>query len=441
MKVIIIGCTHAGTASAINILKLYPDSEVTIYEKNDNVSFLSCGIALYVSGVIKDVNGLFYSSPKELESLGAKIFIRHEVLKVDSSLKTVQVKNIENNEIFTDSYDKLVMTTGSWPIVPKFSGIELENILLSKNFNHANKVIEKAKDAKNIVVIGGGYIGVELVEAFESSGKKVTLIDAQDRILSKYLDKEYTDIAEDSFRDHHITLALGEMVEKFEGINGKVQKVITNKGEYVADLVILCIGFKPNTILLKDKVEMLPNGAILVDEYMRTSNHDIFAAGDSCAVDYNPTEEKRYIPLATNAVRMGTLIGRNLIKPTTKYKGTQGTSGIKIYDYNIASTGLTEVTASEAGINCQSVTVKDSYRPEFMPTHEEAILKVIYEKDTKRILGAQILSLIDLTQIMNTVSVMIQNQMTTDDLAFMDFFFQPHYNKTWNLLNLAGLKA
>lgn len=441
MKIIVIGCTHAGTAAILNAKQLYPDAEITVYERNDNISFLSCGIALYVGGVVKDPKKLFYSSPEQLSELGINTKMLHDVLDVDIHNKKIKVRNLKTKEEFDDTYDKLIITTGSWPIVPPIEGIDLENILLSKNFYHSNIIIKKSKNAKNIVVVGAGYIGVELVEAFQMNGKNVTLIDMQDRILAKYLDKEFTDIAEKAFLDRGVKLALGETVKKFEGKDGKVSKVVTNKGEYKADLVILCIGFKPNTALLKGQVDMLDNGAIIVDEYMRTSKEDVFAAGDCCSVIYNPTGEYKYIPLATNAIRMGTLVARNLVKPTTRYMGTQGTSGIKIYEYNIASTGVTEQAAKEKGIDYRTVTVTDNYRPEFMPTFDSATFKVVYERESRRILGAQIISKTDLTQSINTMSVVIQNKMTIDELAFVDFFFQPHFNKPWNLLNQAGLNA
>lgn len=441
MKIAVIGCTHAGTAAIVNTAKLYPDAEITVYEKNDNISFLSCGIALYVGGMVSDAQGLFYSSPEQLAELGVTTRMRHEVTQVDTDAKKLHARNLETGEELEDTFDKLIVTTGSWPIVPKFEGIELDNILLSKNFNHSNTIIEKAEQAKNIVVVGAGYIGVELVEAFQLNGKNVTLIDAESRILSKYLDPEYTEQIEASLRSRNIELALGQKVTKFTGENGKVSKVVTDQGEYHADLVILCIGFRPNTELLRGQVDMLGNGAIMVDEYMRTSKADVYAAGDSCAVFYNPTQKHAYIPLATNAVRMGTLVARNLIAPTVKYMGTQGTSGIKIYEDNIAATGMTEVSAKDAGMEVEAVMVNDNYRPEFMPTHEAVMLKVVYEKATRRILGAQIMSKVDLTQSINTISVCIQNGMKMEELAFVDFFFQPHYNKPWNFLNSAGLGA
>lgn len=441
MKIVVIGCTHAGTAAILNASKLYKDASITVYEKNDNISFLSCSIALYVGGVVKDPKGLFYSSPEQLQSLGVNTKMKHEVQDVSISQKKLTVKNLQTNEIFEDTFDKLIITIGSWPIIPKIEGIDLNNILLSKNYDHSNDIIEKATNANKIVIVGAGYIGVELVEAFKMKGKEVTLIDSEDRILNRYLDDTFTSVAEQALKENGITLALGQTVQKFEGENGKVTKVITSKGNYDADLVIMCIGFQPNTSLFNNQIDMLDNGAIIVDEYMRTSQKDIFAAGDSCAVLYNPTGKYNYIPLATNAVRMGTLAARNLVKPTIKYLGTQGTSGIKIYEHNIASTGLTEYSAKLSGIDVNTVTVKDNYRPEFMPNYEEATLKVVYEKESRKVVGAQIISKADLTQSINTMSVIIQNKMTIDKLAYIDFFFQPHFNKPWNLLNLAGLQA
>ena len=441
MKIVVVGCTHAGTAAVVNMKELYPNSQITIYEKNDNISFLSCGIALSVGNVVTDVQNLFYNSPENLASKGIVTNMKHEVLDIDFDNKVLSVKNLITGQTFNDTYDKLVLTLGSWPIVPEFEGKELENIVLCKNYDHAKTIIEKTSDAKNIVVVGAGYIGVELAEAFEIKNKNVTLIDAEDRIMAKYLDKEFTDMAEAEFTKRGVNLALGQKVKKFEG-NNKVSKVITDKNEYEADLVILCIGFAPNTNLVKGKIDTLPNGAIIIDEYMRTSQKDVFAAGDCCVVKFNPTNENKYIPLATNAVRMGTLVAKNLLKPTLKYMGTQGSSGIKIYDLCIASTGITkEVAKNTTSLNVDSVTVIDNYRPEFMPTFEEAKLTLVYDKDTKKILGGQIISKIDLTQFINTLSVAIQNEMTIEELSMTDFLFQPHFNKPWSLLNLAALQA
>ena len=442
MKIVVIGCTHAGTAAVVNMKALYKDSEITVYERNNNVSFLSCGIALSVGGVVEDPQALFYNSPAGLAKLGVTTKMEHNVLDIDFDQKRVKVQNLQTQEVLEDTYDKLVLTMGSWPIIPPIEGIEQENILLCKNFDHAQEIIQKAKEVQNVTVIGAGYIGVELAEAFEMQGKKVTLIDAEDRIMSKYLDDEFTDPAENAFISHGVKLALKEKVVKFEGEGGRVNKVITDASSYEADLVVLCIGFRPNTDLVKDKLDTLPNGAIIIDKYMRTSQEDVFAAGDCCVVRFNPAGDYRYIPLATNAVRMGTLVAKNLVAPTLRYMGTQSTSGIKIYEYNIASTGMTEeVAKSTTNMTIESVVLTDNYRPEFMPTYERVTLKLVYDKDSRYVLGGQILSVQDLTQFMNTLSVVIQNNMTIEELAMTDFFFQPHFNKPWSLLNTAALKA
>jgi len=441
MKVAVIGCTHAGTAAVKELTSQHEQLDITVYERNDNVSFLSCGIALHVGGVVEHAESLFYSSPDELAELGANMRLKHDVLEIDSTNQTIVAKNLVTGETVYDTYDKLIMTTGSWPIIPMLPGIELNQIELCKNYHHAQTIIKKATDAERITVVGAGYIGAELVEAFEAYGKEVTFIDSADRILNKYLDRSFTDIIEQELTDRGIRLELNQTVQSFTGVDGNVIQVVTDKGTLETDLVILCVGFRPSTELLKGQIDMLPNGAIIVDDYMRTSNPNIFAAGDSCAVYYNPARTHAYIPLATNAVRMGTLVGKNLLAPKIRYQGTQGTSGLRLYDLNIASTGLTEDAAPFFGLEVASTTVQDAYRPEFMPTAENVQLKLVYETMTHRLVGAQIISKVDLTQAMNTLSVAIQNDMTLEELAFVDFFFQPHYNKPWNLLNQAALQG
>ena len=438
MKVVVIGCTHAGTAAIVNIASLYKDASVTVYERNDNISFLSCGIALYVEGVIKDQAGLFYCSPEKLAELGVTTRMRHDVLSVDFDAKKLRVRNLETGEEFDDAYDKLIITTGSWPIQPKLENSDLENILLCKNYAHSKEITEKTKDARRVAVVGAGYIGTELVEAFQVRGKEVLVVDMERQILPKYLDAEFVEAPAKLFADKGVKFALGESVKGFKGRDGKVSAIVTDKGEYEADMVILCIGFRPNTDLFRGNLDMLPNGAIKVNEYMHTSRPDVFAAGDSATVWNNVKRDYDYIPLATNAVRMGLLVARNLVRDTTKYLGTQATSGIKIYDLCIGSTGLSEESAKKAGFDAVSVTYSDNYRPEFMPDYENVKLKLVYERESRRILGAQIMSKVDLTPAINTVSVCIQNGMTVDDLAFVDFFFQPHFNKPWNFLNAAA---
>lgn len=440
MKIVIIGCTHAGTITASQVLSQHPDAEVTIYEKNDNVSFLSCGIATYLGGVAKNIDDMFYSSPEALSQLGAAVHMQHEVTAVDLQKKTLQVKDLVSGEETEDHYDKLMVTTGSWPVIPNLPGIDDPNVYLCKNYNHAQKLFEVAQNAQKVVVIGGGYIGVELVEAYSKQGKQVTLIDGNDRLLSKYYDAKYTDIVTKDFEDHQVTLALGELVAGFEPADQGVV-VKTDRGSYDADIAILCIGFRPNTSLFKDQLEFNADGSIKTNAYMQTSDPDVYGAGDSVAVHYNPTNQEAYVPLATNAVRQGIIAGTNLYGNTMTYMGTQSTSGLQLYDNAMSSTGMTLESAKAAGFDTDAVTFEDHYRPEFMPTNATVIGTVVWDRSNNQILGAQFMSKLDISMYANAVSVMIQNHNTIDFMAMVDMLFQPNFDRPFNFINLLGQQA
>lgn len=440
MKIVIIGCTHAGTITASQVLSQHPDAEVTIYEKSDNVSFLSCGIATYLGGVAKNIDDMFYSSPEALSQLGAAVHMQHEVTAVDLQKKTLQVKDLVSGEETEDHYDKLMVTTGSWPVIPNLPGIDDPNVYLCKNYNHAQKLFEVAQNAQKVVVIGGGYIGVELVEAYSKQGKQVTLIDGNDRLLSKYYDAKYTDIVTKDFEDHQVTLALGELVAGFEPADQGVV-VKTDRGSYDADIAILCIGFRPNTSLFKDQLEFNADGSIKTNAYMQTSDPDVYGAGDSVAVHYNPTNQEAYVPLATNAVRQGIIAGTNLYGNTMTYMGTQSTSGLQLYDNAMSSTGMTLESAKAAGFDADAVTFEDHYRPEFMPTNATVIGTVVWDRSNNKILGAQFMSKLDISMYANAVSVMIQNHNTIDFMAMVDMLFQPNFDRPLNFINLLGQQA
>lgn len=440
MKVAVVGCTHAGTFAIKQILSDYKDVEVTVFERNAEISFLSCGIALYLGGQVKDPQGLFYSSPDELNELGASIKLKHNVREIDSKNHTLEVENLLTNEVTIEHYDKLIMTTGSWPIVPNIPGIQSEKVLLCKNWTHAQELFERVPKVKKIAVIGAGYIGAELVEAYSLKGHEVSLIDAQDRVMPKYFDPSFTDKIETDFKNNGVQLELGQSVQRFEEKADELM-IETDKKTIAADLAILCIGFRPNTDLLTGKVEMTPNGAIITDDYMRSSDPDIFAAGDSAAVHYNPTGKNAYIPLATNAVRQGILVGKNLKKPVLRYMGTQSTSGLSLYGTSICSTGLTAEAAKMQGIDAEHVIFEDNYRPEFMPSTTPVLMSLVYDAVTRRILGGALMSKYDISQSANLLSLCIQNKNTIDDLAMVDMLFQPTFDRPFNYLNLLGQAA
>lgn len=442
MKVVLIGNNHAGTAFADNVLALNPGVDVVSYERNDNISFLACGIALWVGGVVEKPQGLFYSSSEQLAKKGVRVHMKHEVLAVDFAKKIVKVKNLSTGEEFEDSYDKLVLAAGSWPNTPKIPGRDLEGVFLAKTYQHAEQIIQYAQQShvKHVTVVGSGYIGVELLEAFRNLKKDVMCLEGNERPLINYFDPEFTGLVEEKMREHGVDFHAQEVVQEITGA-GKVSEVKTNKGTYKTDMVILATGFVPNTSLYKDYLETLPNGAIIVNEYMQTSDPNVYACGDCAAVLSNVEEGSAYIALATNAVRMGILCAHNIAADKVAFDGVQGSNAIQVFDLHMASTGYSEYTAKSRGFDVKSSFITDAERPEFMPSHQPVKVKVVYDAKTRRLLGAQIQSLSNHTEAIHMFSLAIQKKMTVDELALSDFFFLPHYNKPVSWLTQVCLLA
>ncbi len=445
MKIIVMGTNHAGTSFVRTLAGLTKEHEITAYDKNTNISFLGCGIALWVSDEFKDSNGLFYSSPQELEGMGINVKMEHEITEVNTKDKYVMVKNLKTGEIFKDEYDKLVYSAGTWPLVPPIKGIKKENIFLSKLFQHAQKIKQKAKDenVKNVVVVGAGYIGIELVEAFAKAGKKVTLIDMANRVVPAYFDEEFTKPLQERLVKEGVELRMGETVQEFKG-DEKVTSVVTEKGEYKADLVILSIGFRPLTKLVSDQLDLEERTkSILVNKYQQTSNKDVYAIGDSASLMHNSTGKHSHVALATNAVKTGLVAAYHVAGINLPFPGVQGTSGINIFDCKYASTGISEAFCKKNNIDAKSVFWKDADRPEWMSTVEDVQIKIVYDPKTLKLLGAQIGSFgkNNHSEAIFMLSLAIQKGMTLPEIALVDVYFLPHYNKPFNFILQALLNG
>ncbi len=443
-KIIVVGTNHAGTHSVLEIANKYKEThKVVTYDKNDNISFLGCGMALWIGGVISSPEGLFYATPESLKEAGADVYMEHEVTDVDFDKKSITITDLKTGNVFTDTYDKLILALGSWPILPKLPGHDLENIIYAKIYQNAQLAIEKIKDnsIKKVCVVGAGYIGVELVEAFVENGKEVTLINDFE-VLNRYYDPEFQKEMHDNLANKGVKMVIGSRVTEFLGKDGKVCGVVTDKNEtYDTDLVLLSIGFSPSTKFLKDKVDMLPNGAIITDDKMQTSVKDVFAVGDCATVFSNALESKAHIALATNAVRTGIVAGHNACGTDISMLGVQGSNAIKIFGLTLCSTGLTEGEAKKAGFNVNSVTVCEDILPGFMPDNEKVTLKVVWDKDTRRIIGAQMMSRENITLALHFFSLAVQEKYSIDKLALTDLFFLPHFNQPHNFITKAGLLA
>ncbi len=442
-KVIVIGTNHAGTHAVQTLVENYQDVQVTTYDKNNNISFLGCGMALWIGNVIEDGDGLFYATPEGLREAGAEVYMEHEIMSVDYDQKIVKVKNLNTGEVIEDNYDKLILATGSWPILPKFEGYDLDNIIYAKIYQNAINAIEKLKDdsIKQVAVVGAGYIGVELAEAFKENGKEVVLIN-DGNVLNRYYDEEFQEEMHKNLEAHGVKCAIGGRVTGFEGKDGKVSKVKTEVGDFDVQLVLMSIGFKPNTEFLKaDKLAMLDNGAIITDEHMQTSIEDVYAIGDCATVHNNASDETAHIALATNAVRTGIVAAHSAMGTDIAMQGVQGSNAIHIFGLTMASTGLTETVAREKGYHVSTTTVTDYIRPAFMPDNEEVTLKLVWDFDSRQILGAQLMSKEDVTLALHMFSLAIQEKYSIDKLALLDLFFLPHFNQPHNFITKAGLQA
>lgn len=453
-KIVVIGANHAGTACINTMLDNFGnENEVVVFDQNSNISFLGCGMALWIGKQIDGPEGLFYSDKEKLEAKGAKVYMESPVLSVNYDKK--EVTALVNGQEHLESYDKLIFATGSQPIIPPIKGVEivegnrefkatLENLQFVKLYQNSAEVIEKLKNNEGInrvAVVGAGYIGVELAEAFERLGKEVILIDVADTCLAGYYDRELSDLMSKNLADHGIKLAYGQTVQAVEG-EGKVERIVTDKETFDVDMVIMAVGFRPNTALGAGKIELFRNGAFLVDKKQETSIPGVYAVGDCATIYDNALDEMSYIALASNAVRSGIVGAYNATGHELEGIGVQGSNGINIYDLKMVSTGLTLEKAKSAGYNAVETGFNDLQKPEFIKhdNHEVAI-RIVFDKDTRVILGAQMASHEDISMGIHLFSLAIQEKVTIDKLALTDIFFLPHFNKPYNYITMAALTA
>lgn len=454
-KIVVVGANHAGTSAINTMLANYGDqNEVVVFDQNSNISFLGCGMALWIGKQIDGPEGLFYSDKEKLEAAGAKIYMNSPVESIDFDKK--EVTAIVEGQKHIESYDKLILATGSTPIIPPIKGVELvkderarefkatlENLQFVKLYQNSEEVIHKLEnpDIARVAVVGAGYIGVELAEAFERLGKKVTLIDVAETCLPNYYDRDFTDMMAKNLADHGIELAFGQTVQAIEG-DGKVERIVTDKASYDVDMVILAIGFRPNTAFAGGKLETFRNGAFLVNKKQETSVKDVYAIGDCATVYDNALKDTSYIALASNALRTAIVAAHNACGYEVESPGVQGSNGISIYDLKMVSTGLTEARAKAAGFNPAVTEFKDLQKPAFMKEdNDEVTIKIVYDQDTRVLLGCQLASSQDMSMAIHMFSLAIQEQVTIERLALLDLFFLPHFNQPYNYITQAATAA
>ena len=440
MKVVIIGGVAAGMSAAAKFKRLSPNDEVIVYEKGDIVSFGACGLPYYVGGFFDDSREMIARTPEEFKASGVEIHIKHEVLSVDFKAKKLHIKNLISNEILEENYDKLMIASGARAIIPPIKNVNLENVVTLKSLDDGNKLkdLMANEEYKKVTIIGAGFIGLEAVEAAMHRGKEVTVIQLQDRVLQEVFDKDITDLLEDELRDSGVNLLLNETVVELIG-DEKVYKVKTNKRELETDIVILATGVKPNTDFLNsDEIEMIRNGAIVVDQYGRTSVEDVYSAGDCATINNLITGKPVYVPLATGANKLGRIVGENLAGQNISFQGSMASSCIKVMNMEAARTGLSEKEVKDLGFDYKTKFITDMNQTSYYPGRERIYVKLIYDAHTKVILGGQVAGYKDAVQRCNVLAACIYAKMTTDQLGMLDLCYSPPFARTWDVLNVAG---
>ncbi|EOT25774.1 FAD-dependent oxidoreductase [Enterococcus durans] len=447
-KVIIVGASHGGHQSILELLSRYgEDVDITLFEAGDYVSFMSCGMELYLEDQVTDVNDVRNFRPENFPQSNVHILNNHQVTAINADKKTVSVVRSSDDQTKDYAYDKLILSSGVTPNSLPVPGTDLENVYLMRGYDWATKIKAKLTDpnVKKVAVIGAGYIGIEAAEAFCKAGKEVTLLDVIDRPLGTYLDKEMTDILEDHLKEKGINVVTGAKINAFTG-EGQVAAIQTEQAEIATDLVIQAAGVKANTEWLKGVVDLDERGWIITDEYLQTNLPDVYAVGDATLAYSVPARTKMPIALATVARREARYIVQHLFEkvPNKPFGGVVGSSALSVFDYHFAASGLNSFTASKAGVAIRSSYYEDTLRPKYVPEkfgNPKVSVQLFFDPMTHQILGGAVLSTYDVTAQGNVLALAIQQKLTIEDLAEADFFFQPGFDRQWSVLNLAAQQA
>lgn len=445
MRIIVIGGIAAGMSVAAKASRTNPNAKITIIEKEDYVSFGACGLPYYIGGQFDDENEMYARTPEQMRSAGIELLLKHEALSVDFDKKQVNVLDYASKSEHIMEYDRLMIATGASAIKPPIPGIESDNVYTITKPYDGNKLKDSLNCINDVVIVGGGFIGVEMAEQLAHSGKKVHIIEAQDSILSGPFDEEISQKIKESLELMGVEVHLSQSAKRFNTEENKVVSVETDQKVLKADAVIVSVGFRPNTSFVKGQLNMLGNGAIITDAYGQTSIKDVFAAGDCAAVNHR-IGEVRYIPLATYANKMGRLIGTNIVSETKdwlEFKGALGSGAIKVGAFEAGSTGITEKSAEQLGLNYKTTLVHTNNHSNYYTdvAQEKIIIKLIYDAKTKVLLGAQVFGRNEAVLRLHALTTAIHAELTTDEIGFIDYAYAPPFASTWEAINVAANTA
>jgi NADPH-dependent 2,4-dienoyl-CoA reductase/sulfur reductase-like enzyme/rhodanese-related sulfurtransferase len=442
MKILIIGGVAGGATAAARLRRLSEENEIIIFEKGEYVSFANCGLPYHIGGVIEERSKLLLHTPTSLKTrfnLDVRVF--NEVLKIDKEAKTVEVRNLITKEIYTESYDKLLLSPGAEPFRPAIPGIDSPKIMTLRNVADMDRIIAQTKDLKNIAVVGGGFIGLEVAENLVEKGLNVTVVELGNQVMAP-VDYEFAKMVQHHAAAKNLTILVNTGVDAFEEKGNEIELKLNTGESLLADAVIFAIGVKPENALAKAAgLHLGVTGGIVVNDFMQTSDSDIYAVGDAVEVSHFINKAKVLIPLAWPANRQGRIVADNITRGNKiPYAGTLGTSIIKFFDLTVAATGLSEKLLKRYNIPYRTVTVTRGNHASYYPGATNIVLKMNFGEDGM-IYGAQALGQEGVDKRIDVIATAIKGNLTIHDLQEIEIAYAPPYNSAKDPVNILGYVA
>ena len=441
MKIVIVGGVAGGATAATRLRRLDEKADITIFERSGFISYANCGLPYYIGGVIEDEEELTLQTPNSFwNRFRIKVNVRHEVTSINTDRKTVTVHNLETDDIFEDTYDKLILSPGAKPVMPNLTGIDSDKVFTLRTVEDTLKIhrfVETTKP-RTAVMVGGGFIGLEMAENLSELGIKVTVVQRGNQLMNT-LDYDMATMIHSKLRSKGLSLKLNADVTGFEEKDDGVSVLLHNDAPIKTDMVILAIGVAPDNTLAKDaNMELGIKGAIVVNDKMETSIPDIYAVGDAVVVKHTITGKEAVISLAGPANKQGRISADNICGRNSRYKGSMGTSVIKLFDLTAASVGLTEKAAKDSGYDFESVILSPSSHAGYYPGATTMTMKVVFDKSSFQILGAQIVGYDGVDKRIDVIATAISAGLKATELKDLELAYAPPYSSAKDPVNMAG---
>ena len=441
MKVVIVGGVAGGATAAARLRRLDEQAEIVVVERAGFVSYANCGLPYYIGDVITAPEELTLQTPESFFArFRVNMKVRHEVKAIHPDRKTVSVKNLETGEEFEESYDKLILSPGAKPAQPRLPGVGLENLFTLRTVEDTFRIKDHINkhNPKSVVLAGGGFIGLELAENLRELGMDVTIVQLLKQLMNPF-DPDMASMIHNEMRKHGIKLVLGYTVEGFKEKDDGVEVLLKDNPSLQADMVVLAIGVTPDTVLAKEAgLELGINESIVVNDRMETSVPDIYAAGDAVQVKHYVTGNDALISLAGPANKQGRIIADNICGGDSRYLGSQGSSVIKVFDMTAATTGINETNAKKSGLEVDTVILSPMSHAGYYPGGKVMTMKVVFEKETYRLLGAQIIGYEGVDKRIDVLATAIHAGLNATQLKDLDLAYAPPYSSAKDPVNMAG---